>query len=219
MENLRKPGLLDGSGKPFAAHIDDVLGRLLPRLRREFPSLQDDVAFLEVLEEAGRRIVRRERRRGPLEKINGYAWVTIRSVANSRLRQGPSSMLQRTVGSEAGEAELSRTAAADGAVDRIEQRVLLREVLAMLTLDEQRVCVWKSMGFSSREIAMRRGTTVNAVDLVFFHAKEKIRRAVGVQHSEPNRSDPSDDRRGRTAGCTRLAPSSDHPDGQPEPTS
>ena len=66
---------------------------------------------------------------------------------------------------------------------------------------------------------MRRGTTVNAVDLVFFHAKEKIRRAMGVQHSEPNRTAPADDRRVRTAGRSRLAPSSDHPDGQPEPTS
>lgn len=219
MENLRKPGLLDGTGKPFDAHIDDVLVRLLPRLRREFPSLQDDVAFLEVLEEAGRRLVRRERRRGPLEKINGYAWVTIRSVAHSRLRQGPSSMLQRTVGSEAGEAELTRAAAADCAAEQVEQRILLREVLALLTRDEQRVCVWKAMGFSSREIASRRGTTVNAVDLVFFHAKEKIRRAMGVQHSEPNRIAPADDRRVRTAGRARLAPSSEHPDGQPEPTS
>jgi len=59
MEHLRKPGLLDGNGKPFDAHIDSVLSRLMLRLRREFPSLQDDVAYVEVLEEAGRRLANR----------------------------------------------------------------------------------------------------------------------------------------------------------------
>jgi hypothetical protein len=47
------------------------------------------------------------------------------------------------------------------------------------------------MGFSSQEIARRRGSMATAVDMLFFHAKEKIRRTVGVQHSEPKQTAPA----------------------------
>jgi len=189
MEHPRKLGLLDSNGQPFGAHVEDVLGRLLPRLRREFPALQDDVAQVEVLEEAGRRLVAREARSGSIEKINGYAWVTIRSIAMSRLRQGQGRLLQRTLETDASEAVLSHVAALEGSPEQVERRIVLREVLAMLTRDEQRVCLWKFMGFSSEEIARRRGSTVNAVNLVFFHAKQRIRRR--LHHSELNQVAPA----------------------------
>src|SRR5687768_13357488 len=143
MEHLRKPGLLDSNGKPFGAHIEGVLGRLLSRLRREFPAIQDEVAQVEVLEEAGRRLAVREERTGPIERINGYAWVTIRSIAMSRLRQGSGRLLQRTIDAEASEAVLSRAAALEGSAEQIERSILLREVLGTLTPDERRVCLWK----------------------------------------------------------------------------
>jgi DNA-directed RNA polymerase specialized sigma24 family protein len=216
MEHLRKLALLDGSGNPFGAHIDRVLGRLLPRLRREFPAIQDEVAQIDVLEEAGRRLVAREARGGPIEKINGYAWVTIRSVAMSRLRQGSGRLLQRTIGTDASEAVLSRVTAVHGSVEQIEQDILLREVLAPLTRDEQRVCLWKFMGFSSQEIARRRHCTVAAVDMLFFHAKEKIRRTVGVQHSQPKPTASAAVSREATAPPQILSPSSDHPDDEAE---
>jgi DNA-directed RNA polymerase specialized sigma24 family protein len=216
MEHLRKLGLLDGNGKPFDAHVDDALSRLLPRLRREFPALQDEVVQIQILEEAGRRIAHREENGGPIEKINGYAWVAIRSIAMSRLRQGSGQLLQRTLGSDASGAALSHVTARDGSAEQIEQSVLLREVLAPLTRDEQRVCLWKYMGFSSREIARRRGCTVNAVDLLFFHAKEKIRRALGVQHSEPKPTAPAGEHDVRAAGPQTRAPLSEKPDGETE---
>jgi DNA-directed RNA polymerase specialized sigma24 family protein len=219
MEHLRTLGLLDHNGQPFSARIEGVLRRLLPRLRREFPALQDDVAQVEVLEEAGRRLVIREARTGAIEKINGYAWVTIRSVALSRLRHGSGRLLQRTLASEASDAALSRVAALDGSADQIEQRILLREILAPLTRDEQQVCVWKFMGFSSQEIAQRRGSTVAAVDMLFFHAKEKMKRTVGVQHAEPKLTPPADEPRVRVAGPHTPAPVSEQPDGKTEPPS
>lgn len=216
MEHLRKLGLLDGNGMPFDAHVEDALSRLLPRLRREFPALQDEVVQIQILEEAGRRIAHREENGGPIEKINGYAWVTVRSIAMSRLRQGSGQLLQRTLGSEASGAVLSRVSARDGSAEQIEQSVLLREILAPLTRDEQRVCLWKFMGFSSREIARRRGTTVNAVDLLFFHAKEKIRRTLGVQHSEPKPTAPTAEPGVRAAGPQTPAPVSEPPDDETE---
>ncbi len=216
MEHLRKLALLDGSGNPFGAHIDRVLIRLLPRLRREFPAMQDEVAQVDVLEEAGRRLVAREARGGPIEKINGYAWVTIRSVAMSRLRQGSGRLLQRTMGADASDAVLSRVTAVDGSVEQTERDILIRELLAPLTRDEQRVCVWKFMGFSSQEIAQRRRCTVAAVDMLFFHAKEKIRRTVGVQHSQPKPTASAAVSREAAAPPQILSLSSDHPDDEAE---
>ena len=62
MNDMRTLGLLDGDGNLIPAHIEGVLTRLLPRLRRHFPILQDDVALIEVAEEAGRRMHARETR-------------------------------------------------------------------------------------------------------------------------------------------------------------
>ena len=60
MEQLRTLGLVDRDGKPLAAHIDGVLAGLVGRLRQHFPALQDDVTVVDVMEEAGRRLARRE---------------------------------------------------------------------------------------------------------------------------------------------------------------
>ena len=76
MDHMRALGLLDSNGKPLGDRIERVLAGLLPKLRRRFPNLQDDVAITEVMEEAGRRIASREARGGPIERIHGYAWVT-----------------------------------------------------------------------------------------------------------------------------------------------
>lgn len=217
MEHLRKLGLLDGDGQPFSAHIESVLSRLLPRLRREFPAIQDDVAQIEILEEAARRLVSRELRAGPIEKINGYAWVTIRSIAMARLRYGPGRVLQRTLANDASESVLARATAHDGSPEQMERIILLREVLAVLTPNEQRVCLWRYMGYSSEEIARQRGSTINAVNLVFFKAKEKIRRALGIQQSEPTPTAPAAEPNVRTAEPHPSA--SDQADAETEPTS
>src|SRR6266542_702349 len=90
MEHLRKLRLLDENGKPLGTRVEGVLERLLPRFQRQFPTFRDEVTLTEVFEEAGRRIVTREERSGPIEKLHGYAWVTLRSVATSWMRRGSS---------------------------------------------------------------------------------------------------------------------------------
>ena len=181
MEHLRTIGLLDSNGNPLADRIQRVLDRLLPRLRRQFPALRDDVAVTEVMEEAGRRIASREERGGPIEKLHGYAWVTIRSVATSRVRRGSLRLIQNTLESEASEARLAVVPAVSGSAEQMERDIFLREVLAKLSPEERLVCVWKKAGYSSLEIAQFQGRSVAAVDTLFSRAKQKLRSALGVQ--------------------------------------
>ena len=183
MEHLHL-GLLDSDGKPLTDRIQRALTRLLPRLRRQFPLLQDEVALTEVMEEAGRRIALREERGGPIEKIHGYAWVTIRSVATSRMRRGSIRLIQKTLEPEASHATLAAVPAALGSPEEIERAILLREVLDKLSPEEKLVCIWKKAGYSSQEIAEHQGRTVTAVDTLFSRAKAKLRKALGVQEDK-----------------------------------
>ena len=183
MEHLHL-GLLDSDGKPLTDRIQRALTRLLPRLRRQFPLLQDEVALTEVMEEAGRRIALRETRGGPIDKLHGYAWVTIRSVATSRMRRGSIRLIQKTLEPEASHAQLAAAPAASGTVEEIERAILLREVLDKLSPEEKLVCIWKKAGFSSQEIADHQGRSVTAIDTLFSRAKAKLRKALGVQEDK-----------------------------------
>ena len=42
------------------------------------------------------------------------------------------------------------------------------------------ICLWKKAGFSSQEIALHQRRTVVAIDTIFSRAKQKIRKALGV---------------------------------------
>ena len=179
MEHLRTIGLLDSDGQPFAPRIERVLIELLPRLRREFPSLQDEVGLAEIMEEAGRRIRHREER-GPIERLHGYAWVTVRSIVMSRMRLGSAKLDQKTLDSEAGSARLLATPTSRGTAAEIEQRILLGELLRTLSREERMICLWKKAGFSSQEIALHQQRTVMAIDTIFSRAKQKIRKALAI---------------------------------------
>ena len=78
--------LLDEFGQPLSTRLQNVLLPLAARLRRQFPSLNDDCTLTEVLEESGRRIAAREERKGPLDNVHAYAWVVVRRMAALRLR-------------------------------------------------------------------------------------------------------------------------------------
>lgn len=177
MEHLRTIGLLDSDGQPFNQRLERVLIQLLPRLRREFPSLLDEVGLAEIMEEAGRRILHREER-GPIERLHGYAWVTVRSIAMSRMRLGSAKLNQKTLDSEAGTARLLVTPTSRGTAAEVEQRILLGELLRTLSREERMICLWKKAGFSSQEIALHQQRTVVAIDTIFSRAKQKIRKAL-----------------------------------------
>jgi len=176
MNDASRPVLVGEDGKALDHRIQAALNRMMPRIVRQFPALQDEVALVEVMEEAGRRIAGREERSGPLEKLHGYAWVTVRSVATSYMRRSATRLLQKTIDPAASEALLSSAPAVTSTASDIEQQILLREVLNRLTVAQRRICIWKRAGFSSEEIASHLGCTVAAVDTIFSRAKAKLRR-------------------------------------------
>jgi RNA polymerase sigma factor (sigma-70 family) len=197
MERSRPHRAIDFNDSFLPERIQRVLDDLSPRLQRQFPALHDDAVLAEVLEEAGRRIVRRETRSGAIEKLHAYAWVTLRSVAASHLRLGATQVMQRTLRSEASQARLASSPAVIGSVEEIERRILLREVLAHLSREERLICVWKKAGFTTEQIAHFLGRSVTAVDTIFCRAKQKIRRLLGIEQPDSERS--------------RLVPPSDGP--------
>jgi RNA polymerase sigma factor (sigma-70 family) len=181
MDHLRALWLLDSTGKPLDGRIERVLAGLLPRMRRQFPRLQDEVVITEVLEEAARRIASREERGGPIEHLHGYAWVTVRSVASSYLRRPATRVIHNSVEGPDTDALIARTEAKDGSAEQIERNILLREALSALSAEERLVCVWKKAGFSSQEIAELQGRTAAAVDTLFCRAKQKVRETLGLE--------------------------------------
>jgi DNA-directed RNA polymerase specialized sigma24 family protein len=153
MDRMRTLGLLDSNGKPLAERIQRALAKLLPKVRRQFPSLRDDLALTEIIEEAGRRIASREERGGQIEQLHAYAWVTLRSVATSHLRKPANRLIRDTVGSTAGEIHIASVEASYGSPQDVERQVLIREAMDALSDDERMVCIWKTAGSRSAKDA------------------------------------------------------------------
>ena len=190
MERMPKYTLLDENGNPLSPHVDDALTRLVPRLLRQFPALHDEPLLIGALENAGRKISNHERQSGPIEKIHAYAWVTLQNTAKSQLRHGRGRLAQKLLESDKNGVSLDALAARTGTADQIEQAILLREVLALLTPEERRVCMWKKGGFTSEEIAEYRGGTASAVHTLLSRARQKIRRLLGEKLGDARRDGP-----------------------------
>ena len=184
MEHLQTPRLLDERGNPLSTRVESALRSLVPKFRRQFPAVQDELDLTEILEKAGHRIAAREQRSGPIEKLHAYAWVTLRSVVMSWMRRSSHRLTQQTISSDAAEALLSTLPASSGTAKQIEQHVLLHEAMHCLSEGEWIVCNLKMMGYSSEQIARRRHTSTAAVDMIFSRAKQKLRRALGVQETD-----------------------------------
>jgi DNA-binding CsgD family transcriptional regulator len=181
MESLRKLGLLDTDGKPLEDRLSKALNALLPRFRRRFPAIQDDVEVTEAFEEAARRITKREPASGPIEKLGGYAWKALESIGVSLQRRGSMQIRFNRVESRTGPDIVSQLRAWDGSVEEIERGVLLRQLEAHMTPEEARIFNMKALGYSSEEIANLRGSSVNSVDKVMSRLKQKIHALTGVK--------------------------------------
>ena len=138
----------------------------------------------------------RERRGGPIANLHGFAWVTIRNVATSRLARTRTKVSLAEVTEPTLFAQLQ---AQDGSAERIERRILLKEVMSRLTPHERQICLWKHAGVPSAAIARRQGRQVSAVDAIYSRAKRKLR---DVLLAPPPRSPRN---RGATSAATTRA--------------
>jgi len=171
--------LIDEHGALVDPRVEGALLQMRGRLRRQFPACRDELTATEVIEEAARRLVRRERRIGHIEHLHAYAWVTLRSVMTSRLRRGDARLEERTVRSRAVDVLLASRLATRHTARELERRVLLGQLLAGLTEDERRVCAMKAEGYSAGEIARAMGRSRASVDTLYSRAKERARRVGG----------------------------------------
>jgi RNA polymerase sigma factor (sigma-70 family) len=218
MDHLHVPKLLDERGNPLSSRIEGVLRSLIPKFRKRFPAVRDELDLTEILEEAGNRIASREQRSGPLEKLHGYAWVTLRTVAASWMRRGSNRLRHRTVGAEESQALLSTLPAQSGSLEQIEHNILLREAMDHLSEDEWIVCNLKKMGFSGEQIAKQRGSSTAAAEMVFSRAKQKLRSLLTV----PEAGSPGHEPIGERSSTTSKQPSphtaaTESPDGESAP--
>lgn len=211
MEHLRHFRLLDEHGKPLDSRIEDVLNRLLRKFLKRFPSLRDDLTVTEVFEEAGRKIANRERATGWIERLHGYAWVTLRNAGTSWLRRGSTQIAQHTLSADDSDAALAAMPAGRGTVEEIERGILMEEVMAHLSPEERLVLFLKiKAGFSSEQVARFRGTSVNAVDIIFSRTKRKISRLLSVQQYGRNAGELM----GRSGRTRPTQTSLDHTDSE-----
>jgi RNA polymerase sigma factor (sigma-70 family) len=199
--------LVDEQGAPLDPRVGRVLEQMRGRLRRQFPECRDELIAVDVLEEAGRRLLRRERRSGPIANLHGYAWVTIRSVMTSRLRRGDARLRARTIRARNFDAlPLAQLPRRHSAAE-LERRVLLGQVLALLTADERQVCRMKAAGYSTGEIARHVGRSHGSVDTCYSRAKAKARRLTHGKPRQPTFDRKEVDMKPTAATPCRPAPS------------
>src|SRR5438067_1901772 len=175
MEQLQKLELLDEDGKPIDGRITATLSRLVSKFRRQFPTIRDEVEIQELFERVAQRMATRERASGTLERPSGYAWASLQRIAISKLRGGSIEFHRRRIEAYSGGDIVSRLQTLHGTPEQIERDVLLGEVRAQLTPDEELVCASKLAGYSSEEIGRLRGSSAGAVDVVVTRLKQKLR--------------------------------------------
>jgi RNA polymerase sigma factor (sigma-70 family) len=203
MDQPPKLRILDERGHPFDPRIEQALLRLVPKFRRHYPACRDEFSVVEVLEEAGRKIDHREKQSGQIEHLHGYAWVTLRTVAATRLRRGDGQLERRTFGAEDGAAAIDATPSRTGTPEEVERTILLRELLAQLSPEERVVCMWKKAGYTSQEIAKRRGTGPGAVDTMLSRIRQKVRDLM-APGGDPAHQDSSAKRQARGGRSSRA---------------
>jgi DNA-directed RNA polymerase specialized sigma24 family protein len=176
MESARKRTFLDARGKPLSPAIQKVLGEIWPRFRARFPLLDDDVLVTEILEEAGQRLSEPERQSTAVRNLSAYAWTTVLNVTRSRLRRSSMRLAQSTLDSEKSEVVIGRLQSSSGTVEQIEADILLQELFAELSEEEQALCIRKHLiGFSSRQIARAQGKSIAQVNTEFYRLKQRMR--------------------------------------------
>jgi RNA polymerase sigma factor (sigma-70 family) len=179
MESPTRTPFLDHTGNPLPDRIQSALDKLVPRLRKKFSMIRDEVILVEIMEQAGQKLLNREVRDGRIDQLYGFAWVTVYRVAISKLRSSPYLLEQPTVDSAESASALSRLTSEQSSPASIERDVLVSQVLGHLSPRERMIAIWKKSGFSSREIAENLEISVSTVDTTFCRVRQKVQRLLG----------------------------------------
>lgn len=177
MESVAKDTLLDADGRPLDPRIQAVLRELVPRFRRRFLTLRDEVLITEIFEVAGRRIAEHKATFDSADNPQAFAFRILRTAALERLRHSSMRLERATFGSDAGQSVIDSQPSRYGTSEQIEAHILLDEHLARLTDQERELCMWKKWGHKSREIARELGTSPGYVDNLFYRIKRKCEEA------------------------------------------
>ena len=170
---------------------------LLPKLRRQFPSLQDEVAVTEVMEEAGRRIASREARGGPSStprlRVGDRA-----QRRDIRTCDGPATRLIQQhsgVGGQPGAHCIGLPRSTGSSRTRWNAISSCAKRLDTLSHEERWSASGRRPAFQPRR-SRRSSRSVPAVDTLFSRAKQKIRQALGLLPPLPTgRRQPEDRQR------------------------
>jgi DNA-directed RNA polymerase specialized sigma24 family protein len=101
------------------------------------------------------------------------------------MRRSAMRIARATVELEQSDGAVETLRANVGSQEQIEADILLEEMLARMTPEEQMLCMWKKLGYSSRQIAREQGTSIERVNTFFFRLKRKIREILREPGIEP----------------------------------
>jgi RNA polymerase sigma factor (sigma-70 family) len=177
--------LTDENGNPLDERITGALERVLPRFRRQFPSLSDPAVMDELLETAGRRVLRHEARHGEVQRLHGFTWTILKNVTISYLRGADRLLERNTVGESADGGDVSQLPATRGNPTEVEHAVFYREVLEQLSKEERFILSRRQAGFSSKEIAKALKISSGAVDQIMFRTRQKLKRLLRRERENP----------------------------------
>jgi DNA-directed RNA polymerase specialized sigma24 family protein len=96
--------------------------------------------------------------------------------------------------------------AQEGSPEQIERDLLLKELLANLSEEEQQIILCKQLGLSTAEIAERQQRTPGAVDVLFYRIKQKFRDLLAP--SDATGTGPAASPATRTASASSRRPAS-----------
>ena len=174
MDHLAKSLLLDECGRPLDARIRDALSTLAGRFARDFEKIRDEAVITSLFEKAGCAIAKYEDEKGPVERLHSFAWVTLRNLAVSWMRDPANRVELTSVDGEQSSGFLGDRSAHRGTVEEIETDILLKQILSSLSPAEREMVILRQAGFSSQEIAVKRGSSVSAVNTMMCRLKKRL---------------------------------------------
>ncbi len=172
--------LADVDGQPLSEHIHSVLRDLLPRFKRTFPQIRDDAQVSDILEGAGQRIAAREKQLGRVSELHRYAWVALKNAAVSVQRRSEGKIQSSSMSYSDAEWLLGRLSSTFGSPGAIEQCVLLKQALDLLTPEERLIAIRRQAGFSDREIAEHVNTSAAAIGQKYFRMLHRVRKILAL---------------------------------------